>query len=186
MHQAPPTAPEAPAPPGPSAEPAEPAEPLATGDPDDAVEDKLESYLQRVLLPRDPAEQPARSVELVQARRFEEGHVNEAWYLAVDVDGQLEHAVLKVFPDAEAAARNARFFAAAHEHGWPVPTELVRGTALPYSERPSVLMEYIVGGSLQTHIVELHRASGGAPPPGEIAARYAEVAEMLAAIQDQE
>ena len=146
-----------------------------SGEDPEKLQPLLESYLRRVLGDLEPA----GSVDLVQARRFEEGHVNETWYLALDVDGRLDHAVLKIFPDVKAALENARYSSDARAHGWPVPTEIVRDTTMPYSARPSLLMEYIVGGSLRTHVRELHRSTAGGPTPEQVAALYAEVAGVL-------
>jgi aminoglycoside phosphotransferase (APT) family kinase protein len=144
-----------------------------------AAEPKLEAYLRRVLVGTAGAA-GKRSIELVEARPFAEGHVNETWYLAIDVDGEIDHAALKIFPDLDAADANAANFKLAHDNGWPVPTELVRSTTAPYSDRPSLLMEFMVGGSLKVHVKGLFQAAGDfAPDPAEIADLYAEVGDIL-------
>ncbi len=142
---------------------------------------KLEEYLDRVLVGKklEGEEEPIESVELVQARLFEEGHIHETWYLAVDIDGHMNHAALKIFADDEAARENAEHFAAAKKHGWPVPTEIIRGSTAPYSDRPSLLMEFIVGGSLKRWIEKKFELPGADPPPEDLAAPYGELAEML-------
>jgi len=139
----------------------------------------LEAFLQRVLADGVISDTAFGSVELVEARRFSEGHVNEVWYLALDVDGQRDHAVLKLFESSAAARENEVRFAAAHDHGWPVPTELVRDVAVPFSDRTAVLMEYVVGGSLSVRLKALGE-DGATPPPDRVAALYADVAATLA------
>jgi len=144
-----------------------------------AAHAKLEAYLERVLVGKELEGKPIEEVELVQARLFEEGHINETWYLAVEIDGHLNHAALKIYPDAAAADKvNARYDDAVAA-GWLVPQEIVRGDTAPYSDRPSVLMEFIVGLSLRRLVEELFDDPGADPDPELVAAGYAEVAQHL-------
>ena len=151
--------------------------PLATAEFVAAAEPLLEAYLQRVL---GGDEATSRKVQLVEASLFAEGHVNETWRITVDVDGDINHAALKIFTSPEAAATNAALFKLAHQSGWPVPTELVRGNTQPYSPRDSLLMEFMVGDTLRQQVAALFQGSPGATPaPEEVADLYAEVGDVL-------
>ncbi len=151
--------------------------PVATAEFMAAAEPQLEAYLRRVL-GGDGANR--REVELVEARLFSEGHINETWRITVDVDGEINHAALKIFASPESAATNAAMFKLAQESGWPVPTELVRGDTQPYSPRESLLMQFMVGGSLRQHVAALFRSpEANAPTDNEVADLYAEVGDVL-------
>lgn len=168
-----------PAPPAPrnqgtpaSSAPIKSIKPVLTAEQIDAAAPKLEEYVRRVLT--------GRKVELVEARPFSEGHVNETWYLALDVDGGIDYAALKIFPDEAAAQANAAMFALAHDNGWPIPTEIHRGATEPYSPRHGLLMEFMVGGSLRKHVKAIFKAAGDfAPDIDEVADLYGEVGDIL-------
>ena len=136
----------------------------------DSASPKLLAYLQRVL--KDDA------IELVQARPFAEGHINETWYLSYERQGVLEAAVLKIFADDKAAKANAAQFKRADERRWPVPDQLARGTAAPYSKRPALLMEFVAGGTLQSRLEQMF-AKGHVPFPDEVAEKYGDVARAI-------
>ena len=98
----------------------------------------------------------------------------------VDLDGEIDYAALKIFPNAKSADANAAMFKLAHDNDWPVPTEIVRGDTKPYSDRPSLLMDFMVGGSLRKHVQGVFKASGDfAPDVDEIADLYGEVGDIL-------
>ena len=118
----------------------------------DKAKPKLEAFLKRVLPGKEIHDKKIEDVKLVEAKLFSEGHINETWKLVVEVDKRLVDLVLKIFPDAPRAEANAAQYRAALAHEWPVPMEYVRDKALPHSDRPSLLMEYITGGTLQTRI----------------------------------
>ena len=140
---------------------------------------KLEAYLERVLIGRKLEGKRIEEVELVQARLFEEGHINETWYLAIEIDGHLNHAALKLYADPKAAERTQAQFDQALSLGWPVPRPIVRGDTEPYSDKQSLLMEFIVGPSLRRLVEELFADPGASPRPEAVAAGYAEVAQHL-------
>ncbi len=148
------------------------------GEPVEAAEPLLQRFLERVLATEAIDEAPARGAQLIHAGRFSQGHVNETWRLVVDMDGHIQHAVLKIFADDPTAAANAAGFQAARRYEWPVPLEIARGVAKPYSERPSLLMEYIQGGSLRTRIQ--NELAGSEPPTAaRIAGLYRDTASVL-------
>lgn len=118
----------------------------------DKAKPKLAAFLQRVLPGKEVHGKKAEDVKLVEAKLFSEGHINETWKLVVEIDKRLVDLVLKVFPDQARGDANAAKYRTALAQEWPVPLEYVRDKALPYSERPCLLMEYITGGTLQTRI----------------------------------
>lgn len=120
----------------------------------------LGEYLTKALTGKDVGGKTIRTAKLVAAKPFDEGHVNETWFLEADVDGEPARFALKIFPTPEGASVNAAQFQTARAKGWRVPLEYARGAVQPYTERHGLLMEFIDGGSLAKH-VKAHVAKGG-------------------------
>ncbi len=126
--------------------------PVASDELVEKARPKLAKYLERVLPGKEIHGVKIEEVKLVEAHLFSEGHMNETWKLVVEADKRLYDFALKIFADKQRGDANAAQYRVALKHEWPVPMEYVRGNTLPYTERPSLLMEYITGGTLQTRI----------------------------------
>ena len=70
--------------------------------------------------------------------------------------------------------------ATAHTTG----TEIARATTEPYTKRPSLLMEFITGGSLASHVKRAYKAKGG-PDIQRIADAYGAVAAELGRLHER-
>jgi aminoglycoside phosphotransferase (APT) family kinase protein len=144
----------------------------------EAAKPKLQAYLARVLKGKKVGGTPIESVELVHARLFDEGRINETWYLAISIDGSVNHAALKIFGDAAGGEASYAKIRAAQKAAWPQPREIVWDTTEPYSERKSLLMEFIIGGSLQSRLKRLY-SNDKVPWDDEVGGLYGEVAAAL-------
>ena len=149
-----------------------------------AATPKLAEYVARVLPGQTLATRPVGQVRLLKAKPFSEGHVNETWFLKLDVDGAQTALALKIFPTPEGADASAWQFATARAKGWRVPREYVRGATRPYTDRHGLLMEFIPGGSLASHIRRRFRG-GATPDVDDIAALYGAVAEELGRVHEK-
>jgi aminoglycoside phosphotransferase (APT) family kinase protein len=138
----------------------------------------FEAYLKHVLPGKTLNEEKVHEVKLVHAKPFTEGHVNEVWGLTIEVDGHLTDVVLKIFGTKALADANAEQFREAVAHDWPVPLEYHRGATTPYTERPSLLMEFITGGSLERRVKTGFKRDG-TPDTIAIAAAYSELGTEL-------
>jgi len=139
----------------------------------DAAKPALQGYLTRVVGKGDAAK-----AKLVSATPFKEGYTHETWKLVAEVGGETHIYVLKLFESEAAAKRDADSTAAARKLGWPVPGEVVRGTAEPYKPQPASLAEFVPGESIE-RAVQRRFEGGKAPAPDAVAALYAAVAQRL-------
>jgi aminoglycoside phosphotransferase (APT) family kinase protein len=142
----------------------------------------LATYVARVLPGTTVDGTKVTTAVLKDARAFDEGHHHETWNLTVEIDGvRLAKFALKIFPNAAQAEANAAQFRAAVAHEWPVPTEYARGAAEPYSTKPSLLMEFLSGGTLRTQVKRQFEREGQ-PDTAAIAAAYGAVGSALGAL----
>jgi len=124
---------------------------------------KVAALLRRVMMDETVDGQVVTTVSLKSAKLFAEGHVHETWRLDVDLGDRSKEMVLKVFKDQRKADENAVHYGFAQQYGWPIPLEIVRGTsAAPLTDRPFLIMEFVVGGTLRSAVAEALGRGGDA------------------------
>ena len=124
---------------------------------------KVAELVQRVLMDETVNGQVVTAVALKSAKLFAEGHVHETWHLDVDLGDRSKEMVLKVFKDQRKADENAVHYGFAQQYGWPIPLEIVRGTSAgPLTDRPFLIMEFVVGGTLRSAVAEALGRGGDA------------------------
>lgn len=159
--------------------------PIATVDKVAAAAPLLAEFVAGRLPGLDLGGGAVKAARLLSAKPFAEGHVNETWFLVVDVDGVQTKFALKIFPTAEGAEVNHAQLLAAQSKGWRVPAEHYRGPVAPYTDRHGIVMEFIPGGSLASNVANKVAAAGEQGPDVEaIAGMYGAVARVLGRLHE--
>jgi len=122
---------------------------------------KVAELVQRVLMNETVDGQVVTQAALTSASLFAEGHVHETWRLDVDLGERSKVMVLKVFKNQRKADENAVHYGFAQQYGWPIPLEIVRGSSAgPLTDRPFLIMEFVVGGTLRSAVAEAVNRGG--------------------------